>query len=130
MKINNQGFTLIEVLVVIFIFGVVSASLSQMFISVQSLQQQTVNVQLATQADQTEIESLRNSNYNSLTPGQSINFSSQLSSQLPPGSSGIAQISQPMPDLRRVDASVTYNFGGTTRTITVSSLIGVIGITQ
>ena len=128
--IINQGFTIVELLVSIVVIGIATASISYMFISIQNIQSQSTMLDTATRAAESEIETLRNDNYTSLTPGETIDFSSSLSTNLPAGSTGKAVISQPSADIRRVDASVTYNSGGQSHTVTVSSLIGAIGISQ
>jgi prepilin-type N-terminal cleavage/methylation domain-containing protein len=130
MKDKQAGFTIVELLTTIVLIGLVTGWLASLFISIQNIQQQTTYVDLATRAAQREIETLRNDNYASLTPGQTINFTSQLPSRLPGGSSGTVQVSQPTTDLRRVDVTVTYKVIGKQRNVTLSSLIGVIGITQ
>lgn len=130
MKSLEAGFTIVELLVAIAIIGITVGSLTSMFISIRNVQQQTVYADTATRAAQREIETLRNDNYSSLTPGQTIDFTSQLPSDMPPGSSGSVKVSQPATDLRRVDVTVTYKSDGNQRNITLSSLIGVIGITQ
>lgn len=111
------------------IVGITTASLSSLFISIQNVQKQTTYVDTATRAAQREIETLRNDDYSTLTPGQSIDFSDQLPSVLP-SASGTVQVSQPATDLRRVDVTVSYKADGDQRNIMLSSLIGVIGITQ
>jgi hypothetical protein len=103
--------------------------LSSLFISIRNVQQQTSYVDAATRAAQREIETLRNDNYAALTPGQTINFTSQLPASLP-HASGTVQVSQPTTDLRRVDVTVSYTGNGSPRSVVLSSLIGVIGITQ
>lgn len=129
MKNQQAGFTIVELLVTIAIVGITTASLSSIFISIQNVQQQTGYVDTATRAAQREIETLRNDNYASLTPGQTIDFTNQLPSNLP-HASGTVQVSQPATDLRRVDVTVSYTGNGAQRNIILSSLIGVIGITQ
>jgi prepilin-type N-terminal cleavage/methylation domain-containing protein len=129
MKHQQAGFTIVELLVTIAIIGITTASISSIFISIQHIQTQTSYVDTATRAAQREIETLRNDNYAELTPGQTINFTSQLPSSLP-GGSGSAQVSQPTSDLRRVDVTVSYKSDGTQRSVELSSLIGVIGIAQ
>ncbi len=130
IKGDAAGFTLVELLVTIAVIGITTASLTSLFISIRNIQAQTTYADLATRAAAREIESLRNDNYASLTPGQSIDFTSQLPSGLPRGSTGSVQVSQPAPDLRRVDVTITYNSNGKQRNVKLSSLIGVIGITQ
>lgn len=127
---KESGFTLVEILVVIVIIGIVLSSISTLFINIQTIQVQSTDIDLATRAAQTEIESLRNANYTNLTPGQTINFTSQLPTSLPANRQGQATITQLTPELKRIDSTVTYTLNGSQETITISSLIGVIGITQ
>ena len=129
MRKNQAGFTIVELLVTIVIIGLTTASLSSLFISIRHVQQQTGYIDEATRAAQREIETLRNDNYASLTPGQTIDFSSHLPSSLPNGSGSVV-VSQLENDLRRVDVTVSYTAEGTQKNITLSSLIGVIGIAQ
>lgn len=129
-KVSAAGFTLVELLVTIALIGIVAGGISDLFISINNLQQQSTYIDTATRAAQREVESLRNENYASLTPGQNIDFTSSLPTSLPSDRAGTVAVSQPADDLRRVDVTVTYTFDNATRTVTLSSLIGVIGITQ
>ena len=129
MRQTQAGFTIVELLVTIAIVGIATASISSLFISIQNVQKRTTYVDTATRAAQREIETLRNDNYGTLTPGQSIDFTAQLPTVLP-HASGNVQVSQPATDLRRVDVTVSYKANGDQRNIMLSSLIGVIGITQ
>lgn len=129
-KPSSNGFTIVELMVSIVLVGISAVGISYTFISIQNIQRQATLMDTATRDAQSEIESLRNNNYTSLTPGEVINFTPSLSTNLPAGSTGTATVSQPSTDLRRVDASVTYASGGQNHTITISSLIGAIGITQ
>jgi prepilin-type N-terminal cleavage/methylation domain-containing protein len=129
MRQTQAGFTIVELLVTIAIVGITTASLSSLFISIQNVQKQSTYVDTATRAAQREIETLRNDNYSSLTPGQSLDFTSQLPGVLP-HASGTVQVNQSGTDLRRVDVTVNYTANSKQRSVTLSSLIGVIGITQ
>jgi type II secretory pathway pseudopilin PulG len=130
MKTRETGFTIVELLVTMSFIGITAAGITSLFISIRNVQQQALYVDSATRAAQREIEVLRNDNYSSLTPGQIIDFGSSLPTSLPPSKTGFVTVSQPANDLRRVDVVVTYKANSNTRTITLSSLIGVIGITQ
>lgn len=127
---NNKGFTLVELLVTIIVIGVVFSGLSSIFIGVQRAQVQTNYLESATRAAQRQIESLRNINYNNLTPGEDIDFSNDLPETLPGNSTGNVVVSEPSAGLRRVDVTVSYEYGGEQRDVQLSSLIGVIGIAQ
>lgn len=117
-------------MVTIILIGLTVGWLSTLFITSQGIQHQTQYTDAATRAAQREIETLRNDNYASLTPGQNIDFSNDLPSGLPSGSTGTVEVSQPTSDLRRVDVTVSYQSNGKQRQVTLSSLIGVIGIAQ
>lgn len=130
MIVNNRGFTLVELLITIVVLGIVATTISSLFLTIQQTQRRTNFAETANRAGIRQIESLRNQNYNSLTPGETINFTDELPSTLPNDRTGIIEISEPIPGLRRVDTTITYTFGGSEQTIRLSSLIGVIGITQ
>lgn len=131
MTRNNQsGITLVEIVITILVLGVVLTSVVTLFVNIQQAQTHTRYLETATYAAQAEIESLRNINYNSLTPGQAINFTNDLPESLPPGATGTVAVSEPTPGLRRVDVTVSYNYKGKDRVVSLSSLIGVLGITQ
>lgn len=130
MNYDQRGFTIVELLVAILIIGITTASISSLFISVQGVQRKTSYLDSATRAAQREVESLRNDNYGSLTAGQTINFTSDLPTSLPANRSGTVTVSEPSSDIKRVDVTVTYTDGGKQQVVKLSSLIGVIGITQ
>lgn len=127
---NTKGFTIVELAVTIVFLGFVVVGVTQLFLSIQRIQEQTSYVQAASHAAQTEVESLRNNNYNSLTAGQNIDFSSSLPTTLPNPRSGTVVVSEPQDGLKRVDVTVTYTDHGLSRNISLTSLIGVIGISQ
>jgi prepilin-type N-terminal cleavage/methylation domain-containing protein len=127
---DNAGFTLIELIVTILVFGFVAAGLTEVFLGVTNVQRNAGYLQSATTAAQTEVESLRNNNYDQLPNGQNINFTSQLPSNLPAPRSGTVAISQPIAGVKRVDVTVTYTQDSHTETVELSSLIGIIGISQ
>lgn len=130
MKDSETGFTLVELLVSIALLGLTVGAVSSVFLGIQNVQRRTAYADYATRAAERQVEVLRSDNYGALNPGDTINFSDDLPSDLPPGSTGSVSISEPAADLRRVDVTVSYNTGGKQHNVTLSSLIGVIGITQ
>lgn len=127
---NQEGFTIVELLATILVFGVVSVGLATLFYNLQYTQRQTTYLDAATRAAQREVEVLRNNSYNSLAVGQNINFTSDLPNTLPKNKSGTVAVSEPSPGIKRVDVVVSYTDGGKTQTVNLSSLIGVIGLSQ
>jgi prepilin-type N-terminal cleavage/methylation domain-containing protein len=130
-KRNRQGgFTLVELMVTIVVLGLVIAGVGGLYYVMQITEVKSQRLDIAMRAARTKIESLRNNGYNSLTPGSNINFTGELPSSLPAGKTGTVVVSQPLPELRRVDVTVQYSDYGKQQTVTLSSNIGVLGIGQ
>lgn len=127
---KRGGFTLIELMVTITVLGVVITGIGGLYYIMQIAEVRSQHLDLALRAARTQIEGLRNNGYNALTPGSNINFTASLPSSLPPDRVGTVVVSQPLPELRRVDVTVTYTDYGKQQTVTLSSNIGVIGIGQ
>jgi len=125
---GEGGFTLVELLVTIVVLGIVITSLAGMYYLLQITEVQSQHYDIAVRAARTEIEDLRNNGYSSLTPGDSINFTSSLPAALPPNKTGTVAVSQPLPDLRRVDVTIAYTDYGKSETVDLSSDIGIIGL--
>jgi prepilin-type N-terminal cleavage/methylation domain-containing protein len=126
----EEGFTLVELVAAVVVIGIIGTSITALFLNIQQIQISTNYLESATRAAQLQVESLRNSNYNNLTPGSTINFTDELPDDLPQDSTGTVAVSEPSPGIRRVDVTVAYTFDDKPRTVEMSSLIGVIGITQ
>lgn len=127
---KEAGFTLIELLVTIVVLGIVITSLGGLYYLMQITEVRSQHYDIAVRAARTEIEDLRNNGYNTLTPGSSIDFTSSLPSALPRDKSGTVAVSQPLPDLRKVDVTITYTDYGKSQTVELSSDIGIIGLGQ
>ena len=126
---DSGGFTIVELTITIVVLGIVVLAITNLFIGIQNTQTRASYVATATHAAQREVETLRNNNYDSLTPGSTINFTSSLPPSLP-SATGIVAVSQPATGLRRVDVTVSYKVSGQTKKVVLSSSIGVIGIAQ
>lgn len=127
--LKDDGFTIVELVVAIVFLGMVSLGISGLYVSISNIQRQSQYTATANRAAQAEIETLRNSNYNQLTAGQTITFTNQLPAGLPQAT-GTVIVSEPQTGLKRVDVTVSYKPGTQQKNITLSSLIGVIGITK
>ena len=127
---KETGFTIPELIVAIVFIGFAFIAITQLYLSIQRIQDQTAYIQIASHVAQTEIESLRNSNYSSLADNSTIDFSSSLPAGLPGPSSGSVAVTSPMAGLKRVDVTVSYTDHGSQHKVELTSLIGVIGISQ
>jgi hypothetical protein len=112
------------------VLGIAISSIAALYYTMQITEVQSQRYDLAVRAARTEIEDLRNNGYDSLTPGSTITFTSNLPSSLPSDKSGTVTVSQPSADLRRVDVNVTYTDYGISKKVELSSDIGVIGLGQ
>lgn len=128
-KTRQDGFTIPELIVTIMFLGIVATVITSLYMGIGNIQGRTARLESATHAAQTQIESLRNNNYSQLVNGQVIDFTSNLPNDLP-SKSGLVSVSEPTPGLKRVDVVVSYKDNGKTREVKLSSLIGVIGISQ
>lgn len=127
---REAGFTLVELLVSIAVISIAGIGIAMLFYTVQYTQRQAVHRDTANRAAQRQIELLRNSSYNNLEDGQTIDFTADLPDILPGDKSGRVAVSEPSEGLKRVDVTVTYYDQGNKREVQMSSLIGVIGIAQ
>ncbi len=127
---NKQGFGLPELITGIVLFAMVSLTVIGLSVLIISTQTDSRYRKSATLAAQREIETLRNSNYGSLTAGQTIDFTSNLPDDLPNGRAGTVAVSEPAIGLKRVDVTVSYPRGSGTKEIKLTSVIGQLGITQ
>ena len=130
MMSKRAGFTVVEVMITIVFLGFVVLGITQLYLSIERIQQKTAWLQIASHAAQAEIEALRNNNYNSLSDGQTIDFTPQLPATLPAPRNAQVLVSEPQSGLKKVDVTVTYSDHGTTQNVKATSLIGVIGISQ
>lgn len=130
LRKEQSGFTLIELLVTIVIFGLVTIGIINLYISIEIAQRKSYHLEIATRAGEAQIESLRNSQYGTLTTDSNINFTNQLPADLPEPRNGTVHISEPESGLKKVDVTITYKDGKGSNTVKQSSYIGIIGIGQ
>jgi type II secretory pathway pseudopilin PulG len=130
MKTNQGGFTIVELVVTTVVTGLIVVAVASLFITIERTQHSTQLLETATRAGEQQIESLRNNNYGSLTPGQTITFTNDLPEELPSPRSGTVVVSEPSAGIRRVDITVTYRDGSKQKDVKLSSLIGQLGIGQ
>lgn len=127
---QESGLTISEVLVTIVVTSIMVGGIANIFISITTAQRRTQQIEFATRSATQKIESLRNEHYNSLTPGTTIDFSSELPDEIPLPRSGTVEIIEPQPGLRRLNVNVTFYDNTQNRQVELTAIIGSIGIAQ
>lgn len=127
---KDSGFTLVELIVTISIFGLLIIGIVNLYMTIESTQRKSYHLEIATRAGEKQIESLRNIQYGSLEPDTTIDFTSDLPEDLPDPKTGTVAISEPEDGIRRVDVTITYKDTNGIKTVKQSSLIGALGIGQ
>lgn len=130
MQKDTEGFSLIELIVAMAIFGLMAIGVINLFVGIDTLQRRAQRIEIATRAAEAQIESLRNSHYNSLESGETIDFSDELPQSLPAPRTGEAVISEPIPGIKQIEVTVEYAQQPRDYSVTLTGLIGTIGIAQ
>ncbi|MCA9347908.1 prepilin-type N-terminal cleavage/methylation domain-containing protein [Candidatus Saccharibacteria bacterium] len=129
-KQHQSGFTFVELIVTMAMFSVMITGIIKLYVVIGATQQKSSHIETANRAGEAKIESLRNLQYSNLDTDNPIDFTSELPDSLPQPKSGIIQVSEPEPGLKRVDLTITYGTGSKAQTINQSSYIGILGIAQ
>lgn len=111
-KNPQKGFSLIEVLIAIFILGIVSVTLISVFIYGFNVVFKTQQVSMATQIAQEEVELVRNMNYDDILLLGSTYTHDSLS-ELVNGAGVLSIESGPGDDIKKLTVSVTWDYQGT-----------------
>lgn len=127
---NQDGFTLVELIVAIVIIGMLVVGVTSLYITIEATQRKTRLLETATRAGEKKIEELRNNHYNTLENDTVIDFTDELPDTLPEPRSGTVAVSEPTSGVKRVDLNITYKDGNINKEVELSSLIGVLGLGQ
>jgi prepilin-type N-terminal cleavage/methylation domain-containing protein len=124
-----EGFTLVEILVVIAVAAVVIVSLNSVVTGYMHVAQRGRNLSLANAYIEAKVEALRNTGYNGLNLGTS-SLTSELPAQLPPSRSASMVVASPSGGLKQVDITVSYNDQGQSNTYAYTTYVGELGVGQ
>ena len=128
-KSIQKGFTVIELLVGIALFGVITPAIIVSIVSLGSLNDRSADLTLANTIAENKIESLRSAGYNSLLDGAN-DFSGELGATFTLPKSATYTISSPEVGIKQIDVVIEYSDRGATRTLEYTSLISELGVAQ
>ena len=129
---DERGFSLLELLITAAVMSVIILSIYGFFQSVRDINRYANNLVLANQVAQKQIESYRNTPYNTIPTGTQ-NLTSILTPypSLRTPRSATAVITELQPNgLKQIDLTITYSDKGGTKTVVVSTLVAARGINK
>ena len=128
-KKQEEAFTLIEVLVTIFILAIVLLTLITVFVYGFNLLSRTNQVNLATQIAHEQVEIIRNTAFDNITSLGSSFTDSKISNLLN-GQGGLTVEDSLGPDIKKVTVTVTWDYRGRQMKKDVVTLITREGISK
>ena len=112
LKKKKRGFSLIEVLIAVFILGIVTLTLISVFMYGFNVVFRTRQTTLATQIAQEEVELIRNMSFDEILLLSST-FTHESLSELVNGAGSRAIEAGPGDDIKKLTISVTWDYQGT-----------------
>lgn len=126
---GQAGFTVIELLISIGLFGLVAPSISLAIMSINRVNDRAADLTMANVLAENKLESLRSQGYNALTNG-SVDFTSELPASFTEPRTASYTISTPTAGLKNISITIQYTDQGQTRSLSYASIIGELGVGQ
>ena len=129
---RQHGFTIVETLVAISIFAIAIISIATLAGSLQQSHRNNQYLNVAMTEAKDIIEMARSTEYGSLQYGSTVDKTSELTdSNLPNGTASMTtNYVEGTYGLKRIDVTVSYVVNSDTRTVQLSSIIGLWGTAQ
>lgn len=125
----SKGFTVIEVLVGVALFGVVMPVIIYAVTSVANVNDRTADTTRANIIAEEKIETLRSAGFNSLSNG-TTNFETELDVSFTSPRDASYTVSTPETGIKRIDISIEYTDDGIYRELKYASIISELGVAQ
>ena len=125
----QNGYTIVELLVTLFVGAVLLVALNTVIISQIHLSERTRDLALSSAFAENKIESLRSLGFSGLTDSTS-DITSELPTELKKPRTGTLIISTQASGLKKIDITITYNDQGAPRTYSFTTYIGELGVGQ
>lgn len=128
-KFSQDGFTIVELLVVTVIFALTVPALASMITTLDSINDRARDLSYVNALVENKAESLRSISFVGLSNG-TTDFSSELPATISQPRSATYTISTVSPALKQVEMNITYNDHGRTRNLVYKTYIGELGVGQ
>lgn len=127
----QNGFTLVEIIVTIFVFAIILPAVAYMIVSLSVINDRARELSLVHSLAQNKIEELRSKGFIAVDGGGT--FTNELPDTLPKPRSAeyaVGLVDPDDPSLKEITITVTYNDRGEARTLTYKSYLGELGVGQ
>lgn len=129
-KKNLQGgFTTIELLISIGLFGLIAPSISLAIVSINRINDRASDLTYANVIAENKIETLRSAGYNTLVDG-TTNFSGELPATFSEPKSANYTVLTSTAGLKEILINIQYSDQGITRDLSYKSIISELGVSQ
>jgi len=128
-KLKNKGFTIIELLITIAIFGFTIPGLVALINTINGLNDKARDLSVLNSLAENKVESLRSISFVGINNGV-YDFSNELPKGISSPKSATYTVSNVSSALKQIDLNISYNDYGTTRTISYRTYIGELGVGQ
>lgn len=122
---TSHGFTIVEVIVALFLLSLAITSLVSIAVTAQYAQRDAYYLSEANRAANSKIEEMKAMPFSEISDG-TTDFSSDPSlDNLPSGAAGEVVVSSPAlaPDSKQVDVTVTYTIGTLEKEVTMTAYV-------
>jgi prepilin-type N-terminal cleavage/methylation domain-containing protein len=126
---DNRGFTIIELLISIAIFGITIPAISAGIHNLVVTNNRSRDLALANVLAENKAEELRNAGFNSLTPG-TVDFSGELPGELAPPHSGSYTVTNPVAGVAEIVINLSYRDYSQTRNLEYKTIVSELGVGQ
>ena len=129
LRKSQRGFTIIELLIAIAVFGLVIPALAAGINNLTVLNNRSRDLALANLIAESKAELLRNSGYNSLSPG-TVSFTGELPAELAPPKSASYTVSNPSAGIAEIVINISYKDYSQTRSHEYKTVVSELGVGQ
>jgi len=129
LRKDKKGFTIIELLIAIGIFGLVVPALASGINNLTVLNNRARDLSLANLIAENKAEQLRNSGYNSLAVG-TVSFNSELPAELAPPRTGSYNITKPGGGQAEIVVTISYKDYNQTKSVQYKTIVSELGVGQ
>ncbi len=127
--LDNDGFTIVELLVSIALGAILVTAFSNVVTSYVHVAQRGRHLNYANAYAEAKIETLRNNGYNALPVGTTT-FAPELPAKLPRPKTASMVVTNPIPGIKQVDLTVQYRDQGSAKTHNYRTFVGELGVGQ